>query len=124
MARILIVDDEVKIVRLLAGLLEPHGFDVLTALHGEEALVLLAMHRPEVLLLDLHLGGQGMSGLDVLREARTVSAATRVIVVSAYPQETTREDTLRLGAFRYLEKPLDVRAVLSVVRETLTPHRS
>ncbi len=67
-ARILVVDDEIEILRALQRSLTAHGFEVFTASSGEEALESIAHHRPDLMLLDLGL--PGMSGLEVSKRVR------------------------------------------------------
>ena len=74
-ASILVVDDEREIVRALRRSLSAHGFTVLTASSGEEAVRLVSQQRPDLLLLDLLL--PGMSGLEVCRQVRAVSNVPR-----------------------------------------------
>src|SRR5947208_4238029 len=70
-ARILVVDDEIEILRALQRSLTAHGFDVFTASTGEEALESIAHYRPDLMLLDLGL--PGMSGLEVCKRVRAQS---------------------------------------------------
>ena len=68
-ARILVVDDEIEILRALQRSLTAHGFDVFTTTTGEEALEAIAHFRPDLMLLDLGL--PGMSGLEVCKRVRS-----------------------------------------------------
>ena len=70
-ASILVVDDEREIVRALRRSLNAHGFTVLTASNGEEAVEMFSQQRPDLMLLDLLL--PGMSGLEVCRRVRMTS---------------------------------------------------
>src|SRR5258708_32038872 len=70
-ARILVVDDEIEIMRALQRSLMAHGFEVFTTASGEEALEAIAHHRPDLMLLDLGL--PGMSGLEVCKRVRAQS---------------------------------------------------
>ncbi|HLJ34788.1 MAG TPA: response regulator, partial [Ktedonobacteraceae bacterium] len=67
-ARILVVDDEIEIMRALQRSLTAHGFEVFTANSGEDALTAIVNHRPDLMLLDLGL--PGISGLEVCRRVR------------------------------------------------------
>lgn len=120
MVRVLIVDDEAKLAEVLQAFLVRRGFAVWTASTGDEALALLQTHQPEILLLDLHLAGSGLQGLDVLRTTKAVSPHTTVIVTSACPDADIQAEVLRLGARCYLEKPLSLRELLSAVNEVTT----
>ena len=115
-ARILVVDDEVEIVRALQRSLTAHGFEVFAAYSGEEALEAVARHRPDVMVLDLGL--PGMSGLDVCREVRKQSNLP-IIVLSVKDTERDKVQALDLGADDYVSKPFGVNEVLARIRVAL-----
>jgi two-component system, OmpR family, KDP operon response regulator KdpE len=115
-ARILVVDDEVEIVRALQRSLTAHGFEVFTAYSGEEALEAVAHYRPDVMLLDLGL--PGMSGLDVCREVRAQSNLP-IIVLSVKDTERDKVLALDLGADDYISKPFGMNEVLARIRVAL-----
>jgi DNA-binding response OmpR family regulator len=106
MARILIVDDEPDAVELLQEFLISKGYEVLTASGGEEALRKVKEERPHLILLDVRM--PGMSGLDVLRQVRQFDREVGVIMVTAVNEEETGRESLRLGAFDYVVKPLNL----------------
>lgn len=115
-ARILVVDDEVEIVRALQRSLTAHGFEVFAAYSGEEALEAVAHYRPDVVVLDLGL--PGMSGLDVCREVRAQSNLP-IIVLSVKDTERDKVQALDLGADDYVSKPFGVNEVLARIRVAL-----
>lgn len=115
-ARILVVDDEVEIVRALQRSLTAHGFEVFAAYSGEEALEAVAHYRPDVMLLDLGL--PGMSGLEVAREVRSQSNLP-IIVLSVKDTERDKVQALDLGADDYVSKPFGVNEVLARIRVAL-----
>lgn len=117
MTRLLIVDDEQKLVSVLKGFLETKGFDVRTASSGVEAMQMVEQHQPHVMLLDLNLEGSAVSGLDVLTQTKARLPNTVVFVVSGYTEEDKKEQALKQGADRYLEKPLLLPDVLKAVQE-------
>lgn len=117
MTRLLIVDDEQKLVSILKGFLETKGFDVRTASSGAEAMQLVEQHQPHLMLLDLNLEGSAVSGLDVLTKAKARFPNMVVFVVSGYTEEEKKEQALKQGADRYLEKPLLLPDVLKAVQE-------
>lgn len=106
MARILVVDDEPDAVELLQEFLTSKGYEVLTASNGEEALRKVKEERPHLILLDVRM--PGMSGLDVLRQVRQFDREIGVIMVTAVNEEETGRESLRLGAFDYIVKPLNL----------------
>ena len=115
-ASILVVDDEREIVRALRRVLSAHGYTVLSASSGEEALEIVAKHRPDLVLLDLLL--PGMSGLEVCRRVRATSNVP-IIVLSVKDTERDKVEALDLGADDYVAKPFGLEEVLARVRVAL-----
>lgn len=115
-ARILVVDDEVEILRALQRNLSAHGYEVFTASSGEEALGEISMHRPDLMLLDLGL--PGMSGLEVCKKVRAESNLP-IIVVSVKDTERDKVLALDLGADDYVSKPFSANEVLARIRVAL-----
>ena len=115
-ASILVVDDEREIVRALQHALTAHGYTVLTASSGEEAIQMVTQHRPDLLLLDLLL--PGMSGLEVCRQVRATSNIP-IIVLSVKEAERDKVEALDLGADDYVAKPFGMNEVLARVRVAL-----
>lgn len=115
-ARILVVDDEIEIVRALQRSLVAHGFEVFTAGSGEEALEEIASHRPDLMLLDLGL--PGMSGLEVCKKVREQSNLP-IIILSVKDAERDKVQALDLGADDYVSKPFGMNEVLARIRVAL-----
>ena len=115
-ARILVVDDEIEIVRALERSLAAHGFEVFTARSGEEALEAISHHRPDVILLDLGL--PSMSGLEVIKRVRAQSNLP-IIVLSVKDTEHDKVQALDLGADDYVSKPFGMDEVLARLRVAL-----
>lgn len=115
-ARILVVDDEKEIVRALSRSLSAHGYTVLIARTGEEALKMTMQQRPDLLLLDLLL--PGISGLEVCRQIRQDSNVP-IIVLSVKERERDKVEAFDLGADDYVQKPFGMNEVLARVRVAL-----
>src|SRR5258708_11654706 len=115
-ARIVVVDDEIEIVRALERSLAAHGFEVFTAGSGEEALEAISHHRPDVILLDLGL--PSMSGLEVIKRVRAQSNLP-IIVLSVKDTEHDKVQALDLGADDYVSKPFGMDEVLARLRVAL-----
>jgi len=111
--RVLVVDDEVEIRRALKTGLTDHGFEVEVAASGEEGLAASALHRPDVILLDLGL--PGIDGFAVLTQLRERSRAA-VIVLSVMADERDKVRALDLGADDYLVKPFGLEELLARIR--------
>ena len=116
-ARILVIDDEIEIVRILQRSLAAHGYDVFTANSGEKALEVIEHARPDLLLLDLGL--PGMSGLEVCKRVRAKSNLPPIIVVSVRDTEREKVEALDLGADDYISKPFGMNEVLARIRLAL-----
>ena len=104
--RILVVDDEPKIVKLARDYLESSGFRVATAVDGQTALAIARRDNPALIVLDLNL--PGMDGLDVCRALRRESDVP-IIMLTARVEETDRLIGLELGADDYIAKPFSPR---------------
>ena len=114
--KILIVEDEVRIVRTLRLYLEQAGFAV-TAVHdGAQAMPAFRQERPSLVLLDLNLPGQ--DGLDVCRSLRRVGNVP-IIMLTARTEEMDRLIGLELGADDYISKPFSPRELVARVRAVL-----
>jgi DNA-binding response OmpR family regulator len=116
MARILIVDDEPEIVRLVADYLTAAGFTVSTARNGEAALAQARAEPPDLVILDLGL--PGIDGLDVTRSLRRASDVP-IIMLTARDDETDKVIGLELGADDYVTKPFSPRELIARVRAVL-----
>lgn len=115
-AHILVVDDEIEIIRALQRSLAAHGYKVFTANSGEEACELTSRHRPDLLLLDLLL--PGMSGLEVCRRIRAESNMP-IIILSVKGTEDDKVEALDQGADDYVSKPFGIDEVLARIRVAL-----
>ncbi len=107
MSRVLVVDDEPDFVELLQEFLTAKGYEVISAENGEEALRKVKEERPHLILLDVRM--PNMNGLEVLRRVREIDHEVGVIMVTAVSEEDTGRQALKLGAFDYITKPLDLK---------------
>jgi two-component system, OmpR family, KDP operon response regulator KdpE len=114
---ILIVDDEPPIQRILRRNLTMSGYDVLVATNGEQALELVRLHEPDLILLDLWLPGE-IDGMSVCAQVRRWSQVP-IIVVSARTDEKQKVQALDNGADDYLTKPFSNGELLARVRACL-----
>jgi DNA-binding response OmpR family regulator len=105
--KILIVDDEPLILRVLGIKLRVAGYEVITALNGQQALELIDSARPDIMLLDIVM--PGMDGFQVLQKLRPLSDLP-VIAFSARPESARK--ALSLGANDFLAKPFDLDELL------------
>jgi two-component system KDP operon response regulator KdpE len=115
--RLLVVDDEPPIRRLLRTSLGAQGYRILEAETGQGALDLLAHEAPEVMLLDLGL--PDLDGLEVIRRVRALNTNVAVIVLSSRGDERGKVEALDLGADDYVTKPFGMAELVARVRTAL-----
>lgn len=116
--RILVVDDDPQIVRLVRAYLEQSGYEVLTAYDGPSAIVLWRTERPDLVVLDLMLPGR--DGLDVTRTIRSEDGlGTPIIMLTARIEDQDKVLGLELGADDYVTKPFNPRELVARVRAVL-----
>ena len=117
---LLIVDDEEKMVNTLKGYFEAvGGFEVLTALTGEDALALIEAQQPSIVLLDKRFEHSPMQGLELLEKAKARFPKTQIIIISGYTTEADKQEALSLGADQFLEKPLMLPEIKKAVQEAV-----
>jgi two-component system alkaline phosphatase synthesis response regulator PhoP len=114
--KILVVDDEPEIVKLVRAYLEHAGFAVVIANEGHQALAVFRRERPNLVILDLNL--PGLDGLDVCRALRR-DTDIPIIMLTARLEETDRLIGLELGADDYVVKPFSPREIVARVRAVL-----
>jgi DNA-binding response OmpR family regulator len=112
--RILVVDDEQAILRILSIKLKVSGYDVITAPGGREALNLVESASPDIMVLDVIM--PGINGFEVLRKLR-VKSELPVIVFSAKPENT--QEALNLGANDFIAKPFNVDELVKRIKMLL-----
>src|SRR6266478_2664856 len=117
MAKILIVEDEPKMVAGLRDNFEYEGFDVITAHDGMEGLERALAASPDLILLDVMM--PKMSGLDVCRKLKMKRPSIPIIMLTARGQEVDKVVGLELGADDYVTKPFSIRELLARVKAVL-----
>jgi two-component system, NtrC family, response regulator AtoC len=118
---VLIVDDEPLTLRTLGRALDAEGFEVLLAASGEDALTILAEQKPDLALVDLML--PGIDGIEVLRQAKTITPSTIVAIMSAHHMVERAVEAMKLGAYDYLINPFHIADVVHTLQraaETLS----
>jgi two-component system response regulator GlrR len=115
--RILLVDDDTDLLRLLSIRLNGAGYEVITAESGEEALAKLAVVRPHLVITDLRM--EGMDGMALFDAIRGKQGSLPVIILTAHGSIPDAVEATRRGVFSFLTKPLDSKALLKEVRQAL-----
>jgi two-component system nitrogen regulation response regulator NtrX len=117
MARILVVDDEDGIRRVLSQLLEYEGHEVQSAGSAAECLALFPDFRPDLTFMDVKMAR--MDGLEALTRVREIDPSALVVMISGHGTIETAVEATRRGAYDFLEKPLDTDRILLIVRNAL-----
>lgn len=104
--KVLLVDDEEEFVKALAERLKMRDLRSDIVLDGEEALSYVEDQEPDVMVLDLKM--PGIDGMEVLRQVRKPYPNIQVIILTGHGTEKHEEEAKRLGAFDYLEKPVNL----------------
>ena len=120
-ARILVVDDEPKLVRLVREILTATGYDVLAANNGNHALEMTALEQPDLILLDLILPNN-MDGYEVARRVREFSDVP-IIMLTAKVREADILRGFEIGADDYITKPFSAKELLARIRAVLKRSR-
>jgi len=117
MSRILVIDDEPSIGEVLGDILRDDGYEVFLAEDGLEGLRVLKTEPVDVVFLDVWLPGKG--GIDVLEEIKSGWPDVEVVIISGHATVETAVKAIKLGAYDYLEKPLDMGRVLTIARNAV-----
>ncbi len=115
--RVLVVDDEKGVREALKQVLEFEDLEVQTCASGYDAVQAYGEFRPHLVFLDVKM--QGMDGLDVLRRLRELDSHAQVVMISGHGTIQTAVEATQLGAYDFLEKPLDTDRILLTLRNAL-----
>ncbi|NLZ16872.1 MAG: sigma 54-interacting transcriptional regulator [Desulfobulbaceae bacterium] len=119
---ILVVDDEESLRETFQFFLKDQGYEtVCTASAYEEAVNLIREQRFDLIVSDIVLGGQ--TGIDLLKQVRAMGLQCPVIMITGYPTVETAADSVRLGAFDYISKPVDKETLLKTTRLALRQYQ-
>ena len=118
MKKILIIDDDPSICKILSKFLQKSGYEVATALSGKQALLLLKKESFHLVVCDYNLGD--INGLEVLSKINALYPQTIVIFISGYGNIQTAVDLVKEGAFHFLTKPLYPDIILKTIEEALS----
>jgi len=117
--KILIVDDEVDIVGILSMVLQAHGYEILIAPTGPEAIARTLREEPDLILLDIKM--PGLDGYEVIEGLKQLTQTSKIpiIFVSALPREEVARKVKELGATDYIPKPFESEEVVAKVKKAL-----
>ncbi|GAB7022321.1 response regulator [Salidesulfovibrio brasiliensis] len=113
--KVLLVDDEREFVQTLSERLMLRDMGSAVAYDGESALDLVADDDPEVIVLDLKM--PGIDGIEVLRRVKAMRPEVQVIILTGHGSEEDRDVCMKLGAFAYLHKPVDIETLSETIKK-------
>lgn len=119
-ANVLVVDDEVEVLKILEKILAENGYNVLKAQNGAEALRAARRSDIKLALLDIKL--PKINGIELLGRFKKVNPDLIVIMITAYGTLKTAIEAMRLGAYDYITKPFDLNFIVSIVEQALEEH--
>jgi DNA-binding NtrC family response regulator len=120
MAKVLLVDDDLTMVQMVADLLRQEGHEVFPYTNGIAALAGLAEHSPELVITDLYFDKTRPHGLEILERARELVPPAVVIVITGFGSIETAVEAMRKGAFDYLEKPFKLDSLKICVHRAIS----
>jgi DNA-binding response OmpR family regulator len=112
--KVLMVDDEEDFVKTLAERMQMRDLDSDVALSGEAALQIVEDQVPDVMVLDLKM--PGIDGMEVLRRVRKAYPQVQVVILTGHGSEKDETEARRLGAFAYLQKPVDIEKLVVTLK--------
>lgn len=116
--RILVVDDQAGIRRLLYEAFSEQGYEVDLAASGVEALEKVGCTPPDVMLLDMKM--PGMNGIETLQEIKKMNDSILVVMMTAYGELEIVAEAVKLGIKEYVTKPFDINELRDMVKQILT----
>ena len=117
MERILVVDDEIAVCDIMSDFLTLKGYEVYTASDGQSAINKVKEVCPHLVLLDIVM--PGISGIKVLKEIKKFNPETKVIIITAVPDQGIITESIDLGAYDYIRKPMDLKHIEHIVTTTM-----
>src|SRR5499433_1320217 len=122
-ADILIVDDEIDIRELVAGILQDEGYTTRTARDSDEALAAVTTRRPSLVFLDIWLQGSRLDGLQLLDAMKSEHAELPVVMISGHGNIETAVAAIKRGAYDFIEKPFKADRLVLVADRALENSR-
>lgn len=116
--KILIIDDSALSRKILRGILEPQGYNIVEASDGITGIEKYFLEKPDMVMLDLTM--EGMHGLEVLKKIRQMDANAKIVVATADIQGATRAEVKKEGAIAFINKPFTADNVIKTIKDALT----
>ena len=118
MAKILVVDDDLDMCQIISDILKEGGHSVDSSYNGEDALMKIKKNHYNLIVLDYKLNE--MSGLMVLEKALQMIPSLKVMMISAFGDDSTKAKARELGAADFIDKPFDLKRFVQAVQDILT----
>lgn len=109
--KILVVDDDRRIVQTTVDILKIKGYEALAAFTGEEGVEMVKSDAPDCVLMDIKM--PGISGVEAMKQMKAIQPALPVVLVSAYATDSLMKEAKDAGAYAVLSKPLNLQMILS-----------
>src|SRR6267378_7090376 len=117
MAKLLLIDDEADVQYSFRRIFDSPEIELATAASGEEGLKLIPRFKPDLVIMDVRMGG--ISGLETLRRIREIDSKLLVILMTAYGTTQTAIEAMKMGAYDYQLKPFDVVKLKEIINNAL-----
>jgi DNA-binding NtrC family response regulator len=118
MDRIMIIEDDEEMRSVLKDFFEEEGFEIDSASNGVDALRILSKDHFDLIITDIRM--PGLTGLDILPRIKSLEPETPIVVITAYGGDDVRRRSIERGATTYLEKPIRLSHLRTLVREVVS----
>ena len=118
-SKILVVDDENDIRRLISEILSDEGYEPIEAASSEEALEVLECEALDLMILDIWLEGSELDGIELLKKTHNLTPELPIIMISGHGDIETAVNTIKLGAYDFIEKPFETDRILVMIERAL-----
>ncbi len=115
MPKILVVEDDKDMSRIISSILKEEGYKIDRAYDGEQAIKKIKAKDYNLMILDYKL--PDINGINVLKEVRRTKPSLKVIMISAYGSPSIKSTAKKLGVYRFLDKPFDLNRLVKVVKD-------
>ena len=114
--KVLLVDDEIEFAQTLSERLQMRNIGSSVAYDGKSALELVRNDAPEVMIIDLKM--PGIDGMEILKQVKQTRPEIKVIVLTGHGSEQDRKKCMDMGAFAYMQKPVDINLLSETLKKT------
>lgn len=116
--KILFIDDEPDACRLFKKIVEKEGFNIITATTAKDGLALYKKELPHIIFLDIVMPGK--DGINMLKEIHKINPKQIVIMITGFGEIESVRKAMRFGAYDYISKPFDMKAIINSIKDALS----